>query len=265
MFCYNSVCNTYTGWGVMKKTVLLLFFVSVYAYNTLWIYTNLNCDRPIEELKVGYQKYHPSYRIKILKAPLNVLIKKLETQKKADMFITDNINYVYKHPELFDIYYKKIGIKKLAILSLESKITTLNIKKRQLSIGFVSNRIYNIFMNVLKKSKGKRFYLEVKLFNKKYFYLNSTQCKKALLHGKVDVCIDWIGTGFWNKNKKIKANVINSDFYNKHYVYAVITKYSKNKLIAKEFIDYAEERFKMIGKRKSGSKIMSFLSPDLPL
>jgi len=249
----------------MKKLFLFCCFaVLLFSKEVLWIYTDIACDKPIDVIKKEYQELYPSMKVKVLKAPYKILIKKMLTQKKADIFITDKVKEIYKYPELFDIYYKRIGIKKLALIS-KNEVKLEDIKNKRLKVGVVK-RVYELFADVLKKYKDEKFFLEVKIFYIKKIYDKSAQCARDLLKNNIDVCVDWIGTGVWKQYRdKFNYSLINSELYKQDYVYVVVTKISNKKILAKKFINFAEIRFKMIGKKRGDFKTLNFLSPDLPL
>lgn len=252
----------------MRKIIALFFVVKLFASNcSLWIYTDLNSYKLLEELKKEFQRNFSLCGIKILKAPLDVLIKKQQTLKKADIFITGNNKYINSHSALFNGNYKKIRIKKLAMFSLGKKESFLDIKNKKTTIGLVGDEnIYKIFMNAVKKAEGKEFFLEIKFFNKRIFFKNSFQCEKALQQGRVGVCVDW-ATGFWKKKNKLKIEeyLINNKLYKNYYAYAVVTKYSKHPLTAVEFINFINKKTVLNGKEKKPLKTLKFLEPDLPL
>lgn len=249
----------------MKKIVFLIFMASLLFSDTvLWIYTDIKNDRILENIKKEYQEYYPSRSVKILKAPFEVLLKKIITQKKADLFITENLSEIYSHPEVFYTSYALLKLKKLAIVA-KKRYNIEDIKKKRLNIGVVEDA-YESFKEVLENYKNENFFLEIKIFYIKKTYKSSKTCAKDLLHNKIDACIDWVGTGKWQEFRdKLKCTIIDDKLYKYKNIYAVKVRFSDNKYIADEFIDFTEKRFKMIGKRKRGFKTLYFLYPDLRL
>lgn len=249
----------------MKKLILLSILIIANAYEFLWIYTDINCSKLINSLKIDYQNaYHKE--IKILKAPFSILIKKLQLQKKADLFITDNLRNVKKHPKIFNKYYNKIGIKKLALFFKKNKNYTFDdVINTPLKIGIVERcSICNDFKEAVSNYAGNKKLIEIKFFKIKQKYKNSSNCANAILENKIDVCIDWMGTDYWNIfNKQFGHSLIKENLYHIQYVYVVSTSFSHKNNLKNEFINFAKKRFERLGKKKV--KTMNYLFPDLQL
>jgi len=93
----------------LKLVLSLILFSCLLQAETLTIYNNLILKWPIKEIRENFKKQNPNIKIRVLNAPLKILIKKITTLKKADILITGSDKFIKKHPTLFRNTYVTIG------------------------------------------------------------------------------------------------------------------------------------------------------------
>jgi len=250
----------------MKILFLLFITIFVNAQNILWIYTDINCSKLVNGLKKDYQDFYHR-EIKILKAPFPVLIKKFQTQKKADLFITNDLKNTEKYSEFFNKRYK-IGMKKPAIFFKTNQNYTFDdVINTRLKLGIVTQcSLYSAFKEAVNNYAGNIKLIEIKLFKIKHKYKTSSECANDLLENKIDVCIDWTGADYWHiHNKLFRKSLIKNNFYHIHYVYVMPTSFSHKNQMVDEFINFLKTRFESFDKNEKRIKKIDYLLPDLRL
>ncbi|WP_456479284.1 substrate-binding domain-containing protein [Nautilia sp.] len=223
----------------MKKLIMPFLLLSALWSESIWVYNNLILGYPVKEIKAKFQEKYPDIKVKLLNAPLKIVIKKMKTLRRADVVITSSDKFLEKYPECFTDERKIIGESFPVIEFLKGRKYTLEdfLKKRAVlgykdttSIGKVADEIFT-------KYKGKSF--SGRIFSRAMKVKSSKQLSDAILYKKADVGINWKGSLFWPKYKnKLGYASIDPKYYKKRNVTAVITPCSKNKEAARKFLDF---------------------------
>jgi molybdate transport system substrate-binding protein len=211
--------------------------------------------KPITEMAKIIEKKHNCI-IKISQGGSKDLYDSIKYSKKGDLYLPGSQSYRtnnLKDGLLGD--FVEIGFNKAAIFVKKGnplKVSSLNdfSSEEYASVlcdpesGSVGKMTKNIFINF----KDIHFYEEV-LDNTVEIGTDSRNLNKALIDNRADISINWRATSFWKENKKyIDIIEIDDKYAPKKRLIISLLKFSKNKKIAKDFMNFAIS--------KEGQKIM---------
>ena len=223
---------------------------------TLIFYCGITMVKPIKEIaKIIEKKYNCV--IKISQGGSKDLYDSLKYARVGDLYLPGSKDYRtsnLKDGLLLDGV--KIGFNKAAIFVQKGNpfnISSLN--------SFVSEDYASILCNPKSGSIGKMTKNILISFKDKNFFndaydnaveigTDSRNLNRALIDKRADVTINWRSTAFWPENKKyIDIIEIKDKFAPKKELVISLLSFSKNKKIAKAFMNFAAS--------KDGQKIMN--------
>jgi len=240
------------------STFILLFYTSLMANSskpTLIFYCGITMIKPIKEMaKVIENKYNCI--IKISQGGSKDLYDSIKYSQIGDLFLPGSDFYRknnLKDGILLDAV--EIGYNKAAIFIRKDK----HIKN--ISLDDFNNPDFSLILcdpktgsigreteQILKKYKGEQFFYQA-YDNAVNIGIDSKTLNKALRDKQADLTINWRSTGFWEENNK-HVNIIEIDekYAQKKILKISLLKFSKNKDIAKKFMQFASS--------SEGKKIM---------
>jgi molybdate transport system substrate-binding protein len=236
----------------MKKILFMFcFLVSVWGSENIWVYNNLILEYPVKEIKLKFQAKYPNIKVKLLNAPLKVLIKKLKTLRKADIVITSSDKFLQKYPECFTDKRKIIGENTPVIeFSKGKKYSLEDFMKKMVVLGYANTTsIGKVAKEIFTNFKGDSYTKTI--FSRAIKVKSSKQLSDVILYNEADVGINWKGSLFWPKYKnKLDYVVVDSKYYKKRNVTVVITPCSKNIEAARKFLEFisSDEGLKIMKK-----------------
>ena len=210
--------------------------------------------------KVIENKYN--CKIKIIQGGSKDLYDSLNYAKKGDLYLPGSDSYIIKYKkDGYLLNYEYIGfnqavlfvrkgnpknIKNLDSL-LDEKIATTLCNPKSGSIGKMTKRI-------LLNYKGEDFFddaydtaLEIGT--------DSRNINKSIIDKRTDLAINWRATAFWKENKPfIDIIPIDEKLAPKKKLAISILSFSKNKRIAKAFIEYSASKDGQAIMKKYGFK-----------
>jgi len=224
----------------LKLIFSSIIFANLIQAETLTIYNNLIIKWPIKEIKENFKKKNPNIKVKVLNAPLKILIKKLTTLKKADILISGSDKFIKKHPDLFINEYRTIGKNIPVIVYRKNESYSLDdFEKKRVALGYKdTTSIGNVAYEVLTNYKNSEF--ADKIFNKALKVKSSHELLNKIIYEEADIGINWKGAIYWphKEYKVLDYKEISPILYEPRKVTAIITSYSKNEKIAKKFLDF---------------------------
>ena len=224
----------------LKSLVGLILFSYLLQAETLTIYNNLILKWPIKEIKENFKKENPNIKIRVLNAPLKVLIKKIITLKKADILIAGSDKFIKKNPSLFSKEYVTIGKNIPIIVHRKNESYTLDdFEKKRVVLEYKNTTsIGNVAYEILTNYKNSNF--ADKIFNKAIKVKNSHDLLNKIIYKEADTGINWKGAIYWphKEYKVLDYKEVEPNLYEPRNVTAIITSYSKNEKLAKKFLDF---------------------------
>ena len=223
---------------------------------TLIFYCGITMVKPIKEMaKIIENKYNCT--IKISQGGSKDLYDSLKYSKVGDLFLPGSNSY--RTNNLKDGYLLEaveIGYNKAAIFVRKDKnkenIDLEDFVKTSLSSILCnpkSGSIGRMTKNILISFKDKNFFNDA-YDNAVEIGTDSRNLNRALIDKRADVTINWRSTAFWPENKKyIDIIEIKDKFAPKKELVISLLSFSKNKKIAKAFMNFAAS--------KDGQKIMN--------
>lgn len=221
----------------------------------LIFYCGITMVKPITKMaKIIEKKYNCI--IKISQGGSKDLYDSLKRAKKGDLYLPGSDSYRIKNlKDGYLIEGEYIGYNQAAIFV--QKNNPKNIKNLE---SFLDENIYTILCNATSGSIGKMTKNIFLNYKGEFFYneahdnsveigTDSRNLNKALIDKKVDLTINWKATASWDENSKyIDYIPLNEKLAPKKKLRINLLSFSKNKKIAKAFIDFAIS--------KEGQKIM---------
>jgi len=218
---------------------IILLSCSLQA-ETLTIYNNLILKWPIEEIKKNFKQQNPDIKIKVLNAPLKILIKKITTLKRADILITGSEKFIKKYPSFFSKTYVTIGKNIPILVYRKNESYSLDdFEKKRVVLGYKNTTsIGNVAYEILTNYKNSKF--ANKIFNKAIKVKNSHNLLNTIIYKEADVGINWKGAISWpyKEYKLLDYKEIDPILYKPRKVTAIITYYTNKKEIAKKFLNF---------------------------
>jgi molybdate transport system substrate-binding protein len=232
---------------VMKKFIILIFMTLIlFAKTELIFYCGITMVKPMSEIaKIIEKKYN--VKIKILQGGSGDLYDSLSLSKKGDLYLPGSDTYIKKHLSEGLLGYKKyIGYNQIAIFVKKNnphKVKNLDdLTRNDLSVSLGNPETCSMGKatnKVLKKYKGEDFLYEVE-DNMALYSSDSRDFNQLLKHNQVDVGLNWKATAFFPENRKyIDIVEINEKYAPKKRLVLTLLNFSKNKKIAKAFIDFS--------------------------
>ncbi|WP_421715335.1 substrate-binding domain-containing protein [Arcobacter arenosus] len=232
---------------ILSFILTFLFINNLFAQKpTLIFYCGITMVKPITEMAKIIEKKHNCI-IKISQGGSKDLYDSIKYSKKGDLYLPGSQSYRtnnLKDGLLGD--FVEIGFNKAAIFVKKGnplKVSSLNdfSSEEYASVlcdpesGSVGKMTKNIFINF----KDIHFYEEV-LDNTVEIGTDSRNLNKALIDNRADISINWRATSFWEENKKyIDIIEIDDKYAPKKRLIISLLKFSKNKEIAKDFMNFA--------------------------
>ena len=240
---------------VILSIFILLSTLNAKEKPTLIFYCGTTMVKPIEEIaKIIEKKYN--CKIKISQGASKDLYDSLKYSKIGDLYLPGSKSY--RDNNLKDGFLKdavSIGYNQAAIFiqknnpknisSLEDflnpKLSSILCNPKAGSIGKMSKKIF-------LKYKGEKFFEEA-YDNALEIGTDSRNLNKAMLEKRADLTINWKATATWPENKKyIDIIEIDEKYAPKKKLVISLLSFSKNKKIAKAFMEFASSQ--------EGKKIM---------
>lgn len=234
----------------MKSRILLALFLCVSAMYAskpkMIIYCGITMVKPIKEIAKIIEK-EQNCEITISQGGSKDLYDQLKASRVGDLYLPGSDSYVkrglddkvieqrveigYNQAALFVKKGNPKGIKTLDDLLNETLSVTICDPKSG-SIGKMTKKI-------LTKFKGEDFFFDVYDLASE-IGTDSRNLNKALIDNKADVTVNWRATGFWPENSPyIQVIDIDEKYAPKKKLILNLLSFSKNKQIAKEFMEYA--------------------------
>ncbi|WP_321312589.1 substrate-binding domain-containing protein [Halarcobacter sp.] len=241
---------------ILSLLLTFIFSINLYANKPILIlYSGVTMVKPMKEIaKIIEEKYNCI--IKVSQGSSKDLYESLKYSQKGDLYLPGSASYRINN--LKDGYLLEgveIGFNQAAIFV--RKGNPLNIKSLD---SFVNKNIKTILCNPEAGSIGretKKIFLKYKdksFLNKAYdnsifIGTDSRNLNRALIENEANLTINWRATAFWNENSKyIDIVPLPEKLASKKKLIISLLKFSKNKKIARAFIDFASS--------KKGQKIM---------
>ncbi|RYA24400.1 molybdenum ABC transporter substrate-binding protein [Malaciobacter halophilus] len=222
---------------------------------TLIFYCGITMVKPIKQMaKIIEEKYNCN--IKISQGGSKDLYDALKYSKKGDLYLPGSDSYRIKNKKdslIIDSAF--IGYNQAAIFV--EKNNPLKIKDLD---AFVNSMNSSILCNPNSGSIGKMTkkiflaYKGEKFFNEAYdnaieIGTDSRNLNRSLIEKRTNITINWKATAMWNENSKhIDVIEIDEKYAPKKRLEINLLSFSKNKKIAKAFMEFA--------KSKQGQQIM---------
>ncbi|MEO1927398.1 MAG: extracellular solute-binding protein [Nautiliaceae bacterium] len=229
----------------MKKFLLLIVGVFLSA-KTLWLYCGVTMKQPMLEIAHKFEELHPGVKVRHLFGSSGVLYKKILTLRKADLYLPGSDKFIKKNPSLF-IKGAELGYNQLAIFvpkgNPKNVQTLSDFAKPSINTGLGSEHssVGKASKSALVKYGGKVFYQKIR--NKSEIFSASADMYDALVHNEIDAGLNWKATYYWGENsKKVDFIEIPTLYAPKKKLILAITKYSKDKNLAQQFLDFASSK-----------------------
>lgn len=236
--------------------IILLISTTLYANKQdLIIYCGITMVKPITEIAKIVEKKH-DVKILISQGGSRDLYDQLKASNIGDLYLPGSDSYVKKgvKDKLIEdsveigfnqaaIFVQKGNPKKIKDLDdlVDEELVVTICDPKSGSIGRMTKKI-------LSKYKGEDFYYDI-YDAAAQIGTDSRNLNKALIDKNVDVSINWRAPGFWPENSMyIDVIDIDEKFAPKKKLVLSLLKFSKNKELAKKFMDYSSS--------KDGQKIM---------
>jgi molybdate transport system substrate-binding protein len=241
---------------MMKKALLVLLFIAGFISNvyaatkpTLLIYCGITMVTPVKQIAKIIEKKH-NCTIKITQGGSKDIYDSLKYAKRGDMYIPGSSSYRKKYKkDGFLLEHTYIGYNQAAIFVAKGnpkKIKDLN--------SLIDENISTILCNPKSGSIGKNGKKVLEKFGGEEFFeeafdmaaeigTDSRNINKAIIDQKVDMAINWRATAFFPENKEyITAIDIDEKYAPKKAIEINLLSFSKNKKIARAFMDYASSQ-----------------------
>ena len=234
--------------------VILSIFVLLSTLNaeekpTLIFYCGITMVKPIKEMAKIIEKKH-NCKIKISQGGSKDLYDSLKYSKVGDLYLPGSKSY--RDNNLKDGFLKdavSIGYNQAAIFikknnpkNISSLEDFLNPKLSSILCNPTSGSIGKMSKKIFLDYKGKKFFEEA-YDNAVEIGTDSRNLNKAMLEKRADLTINWKATAHWPENEKhIDIIEIDERYAPKKQLVISLLSFSKNKKIAKSFMDFASSK-----------------------
>ncbi len=226
--------------------IILLISTTLYANKQdLIIYCGITMVKPIKEIAKIIEKEN-GVNILISQGGSKDLYDQLKASKVGDLYLPGSDSYVKKGlvDKLIEdrveigfnqaaIFVQKGNPKKVKDLDalVDENLVVAICDPKSGSIGRMSKKI-------LTKYKGEDFFYDV-YDAAAQIGTDSRNLNKSLIDKNVDVSLNWRASGFWLENSAhIDVIDINEKYAPKKKLVLSLLEFSKNKDLAKKFMDY---------------------------
>ena len=239
-----------TSMKILKKAflviTLMIFATTSFAkeQKELLFYIGITMIKPVSELAKNFEKTH-NCTIKILQGGSQDLYDSIKMSKTGDLYLPGSVSYRDKNiNDGLLLEGKFVGYNKVALVV--KKGNPLNIKA---DLKELSNPKYRVVLgNETSGSIGKKTKkvlqkfgnYEEAILNTVYLAPDSRNLTKSIVNDEADLILNWYATSFWDQNKNlVEPLVIDEKYAKKAKLVFNLLQTSKNKSLAKKFMDYA--------------------------
>ncbi len=233
---------------MIKKLFIFIFVTFTYlnaqAKEPLIFYVGITMVKPMQELSTEFEKMN-NCKIKILQGGSQELYDSIKLSKIGDLYLPGSDSYIKKYANeniFLDSVF--VGFNKLALIV--KKGNPKNIKN---SLDELTNPRLNVVLgnaesgsvgNATKKVLIKYGNYQQAILNTIYLAPDSRNLTQSIKEDKADLILNWYATIFWDQNKNIvEALEIDDEYTNKSKLVLTLLNTSKNKPLAKKFLEFA--------------------------
>ena len=240
--------------------IILLISTTLYANKQdLIIYCGITMVKPIKEIAKILQKQN-NVNILISQGGSKDLYDQLKASKVGDLYLPGSDSYVKKGLEDKIIEDKvEIGFNQAAIFVQKGnpkKVKGLDdLADEKLVVAICdpkSGSIGRMTKKILTKYKNEDSFYEV-YDAAAQIGTDSRNLNKALIDKNIDMSINWRASAFWPENSAhIDVIDIDEKYAPKKKLVLSLLKFSKNKELAKKFMDYTSSKKGQLIMKKYG-------------
>lgn len=237
----------------MKTILFSLFFLTISLFGqskpVLIFYTGITMVKPIKEMaKIIEDKYNCT--IKISQGGSKDLYESIKFSKKGDLYLPGSESYRINNLDdgfLLDFVYvgynqAAIFVKKGNPLKIKDLDAFINKNISSTLCDPKSGSIGRMTEKVFLKNRDKNFFQKA-YDNATLIGTDSRNLNRALIDGYADITINWKATALWEENRDYLETVeSNSNIFPKKKLMINLLSFSKNKVIAKEFMKFATSK-----------------------
>lgn len=214
----------------------------------LLIYCGITMVKPITKLAKEFEEKH-NVKINITQGGSQNLYNSLKTSKIGDLYIPGSDSYRknnYKDGLLED--YKLLGYNRLSLivkkdnpLGINNDLNNLTNEKYKVvlgdkdfgSVGMASYKLLNM-LGIREKVYNNAVYLTT----------DSRRITEAIKKDEADLTLNWYAVSFWKNNKEfLEAIELPKNIAIPKKIEINLLSFSKNKDLAKKFIDFASSNY----------------------
>lgn len=237
----------------IRKIMILLLFIfintSVFAKEKkeLLFYIGITMVKPVDVLVKNFEQTH-NCKINILQGGSQDLYDSIKMSKSGDLYLPGSVSYRNKHlSEGLLLDGKFVGYNKLALIvkkgnpkNIKASLDELTNENLRVVLGNASSGSVG---NATKKVLTDYGNYKEALLNAIYLAPDSRNLTKAIVENEADLIMNWYATSFWPSNiENVDALVINEEHIKKSKLVFNLLSTSKNKELAKEFMEYAASK-----------------------
>ncbi len=233
---------------MLKKLFILIFitlsYLNAQTKDPLIFYVGITMIKPMQELSEEFEKNN-NCKIKILQGGSQELFDSIKLSKIGDLYLPGSDSYIKKYADE-NIFLDSVflGYNKLALIV--KKGNPKNIKS---SLDELSNPSLKVVLgnaesgsvgNATKKVLTKYGNYKETILNTIFLAPDSRNLTQSIKENKADLILNWYATIFWDENKDIvEALDIDEKYTNKSKLVLTLLNTSKNKPLAKKFLEFA--------------------------
>ncbi len=233
----------------MLKKLFILIFISFTYLNAqtkepLIFYVGITMIKPMQELSKEFEKTN-NCEIKILQGGSQELYDSIKLSKIGDLYLPGSDSYIKKHANeniFLDSVF--VGYNKLALIV--KKGNPKNIKN---SLDELTNPTLKVVLgnaesgsvgNATKKVLTLYGNYKEAILNTIFLAPDSRNLIQSIKENKADLILNWHATIFWDENKDmVEALEIDEKYTNRSKLVLTLLNTSKNKPLAKKFLELA--------------------------
>lgn len=237
----------------IRKIIILLLFISlnssIFAEDKkeLLFYIGITMVKPVDELVKNFEQKH-NCKINILQGGSQDLYDSIKMSQAGDLYLPGSVSYRDKHiNEGLLLDGKFVGFNKIALIvkkgnpkNIKASLDELTNENIRVVLGNASSGSVG---NATKKILTEYGNYKEALLNAIYLAPDSRNLTKAIVENEADLVMNWYATSFWPSNKEyVDALVLDEKFAKKAKLVFNLLNTSKNKELAKEFMEYAASK-----------------------
>ncbi len=224
--------------------VLSLSFIKAEQNNELVFYIGITMVKPVDELAKNFEKTH-NCKIKILQGGSQDLYDSIKSSQIGDMYLAGTPSFRTKNLAdgiLLDA--KFVGYNKLSLVVKKG-----NPKKIKPSLNELINKDYNVVIGneeigsvgqATKALLTKFGLYEKTVINAIALATDSRNLTNVIKDGTADLTLNWNATTYWEENiNELESIELEDQYTEKSKLLMNLLSTSKNKVLTKEFMDYA--------------------------